>query len=55
MDLNLQVTPFLLKRLGELTKGKSQKANVSLVLNNARVGAKVAVALAAAKPSTAGL
>mmetsp|Transcript_10656 Transcript_10656/g.30310 ORF Transcript_10656/g.30310 Transcript_10656/m.30310 type:complete len:200 (-) Transcript_10656:134-733(-) len=41
-----KVTPFLLKRIGELTKGKSQEANMSLIKHNAKVGAQVAVALA---------
>lgn len=41
-----EVTPFLLKRINELTGGESLRANVALVKNNARVGAEVAVALA---------
>lgn len=40
------VTPFLLARIGELTKGRSLKANIALVKNNARLGAEIAVALA---------
>ena len=39
-------TPFLLKRIRELTGGKSLESNVALVKNNARVGARVAVELA---------
>jgi pseudouridine-5'-phosphate glycosidase len=39
-------TPFLLKRIRELTGGKSLVSNVALVKNNARVGALVAVELA---------
>jgi pseudouridine-5'-phosphate glycosidase len=39
-------TPFLLKRIFELTDGKSLVANIALVENNARVAADVAVALA---------
>lgn len=39
------VTPFLLQRLYELTKGASLKANIALVLNNARLGAAIAVEL----------
>ncbi len=39
------VTPFLLGKVKELTKGKSLDANIALVKNNARVGAKIAVAL----------
>jgi len=38
------VTPFLLTRVSELTKNASLKTNLSLLLNNARVAAKVAVA-----------
>jgi len=49
-------TPFLLKRIGEITKGDSLKANIALVKNNAAVGAKIAVELAnikmAAGPSS---
>lgn len=41
------VTPFLLQRIFELTGGASLQANVALVLNNARLGAEVAQALAA--------
>lgn len=41
------VTPFLLQRMFELTAGRSLAANVALVLNNARLGAAIAVALAA--------
>jgi pseudouridine-5'-phosphate glycosidase len=39
------VTPFLLQRLFELTQGQSLRANIALVLNNARLGAKIASAL----------
>lgn len=35
-------TPFLLKRIVELTNGKSLEANIALVLNNARLGALIA-------------
>ena len=41
------LTPFLLRRISELSHGSSQRANVSLLENNARVGARIAVALAA--------
>ena len=41
------VTPFLLQRMFELTQGRSLVANIALVLNNARLGAAIAVALAA--------
>ncbi len=36
------VTPFMLKRITEITAGRSLKANISLVLNNAEVAAKIA-------------
>lgn len=42
-----EVTPFLLKRINELTGGESLRANIALVKNNVVVGAEVAVALAA--------
>jgi len=42
-----EVTPFLLKRINELTDGESLRANIALVKNNCKVGAEVAVALAA--------
>ncbi len=41
------VTPFLLKRLAEITEGKSLKANIALVMNNALVAADIAVAYSA--------
>ena len=41
------LTPFLLKRIFELTAGKSLVANIALVENNAKVAAQIAVALAA--------
>jgi pseudouridine-5'-phosphate glycosidase len=36
------LTPFLLSRIGELTKGKSLHANLALLLNNARLAAQIA-------------
>lgn len=39
------LTPFLLKRIFELTAGKSLVANIALVENNAKVAAQIAVAL----------
>ncbi|HSG37745.1 MAG TPA: pseudouridine-5'-phosphate glycosidase [Paracoccaceae bacterium] len=42
------VTPFLLQRIFELTLGASLEANIALVLNNARLGAAIAVELAKA-------
>ncbi|MEP2031222.1 MAG: pseudouridine-5'-phosphate glycosidase [Paracoccaceae bacterium] len=41
------VTPYLLQRIYELTDGKSLEANIALVLNNARLGARIAHALGA--------
>jgi pseudouridine-5'-phosphate glycosidase len=40
------VTPFLLRRIFELTQGASLAANIALVRNNARLGAEIARALA---------
>ena len=40
-------TPFLLKRIVELTDGRSLNTNIALVENNARVGATIAAAWAA--------
>ncbi|MEL6609403.1 MAG: pseudouridine-5'-phosphate glycosidase [Pseudomonadota bacterium] len=40
------VTPFLLKRIFELTEGASLTANIALVLNNARLAAQIATHLA---------
>jgi pseudouridine-5'-phosphate glycosidase len=36
------LTPFLLGRISELTKGKSLKANLALLLNNARLAGEIA-------------
>jgi pseudouridine-5'-phosphate glycosidase len=41
------LTPFLLQRISELTNGKSMRANLSLLLNNARLAAQIASALRA--------
>ena len=40
------VTPFLLRRIFELTHAASLESNIALVLNNARLGAAIAVELA---------
>ncbi len=40
-----KLTPFLLRRLAEITQGQSVVANRALALNNARLGASLAVAL----------
>lgn len=37
-----KLTPFLLQRINELTKGRSMQANLALLLNNARVAAQIA-------------
>jgi len=37
-----QLTPFLLERISDLTKGRSMRANLSLLLNNARLAAQIA-------------
>ena len=42
-------TPFLLKRIVELTGGKSLETNIALVRHNAELGARIAIALAAKK------
>lgn len=39
-----ELTPFLLDRIKEITAGKSLETNISLVRNNAVVGAKIAAA-----------
>jgi pseudouridine-5'-phosphate glycosidase len=36
------LTPFLLQRISDLTKGRSMRANLSLLLNNARLAAQIA-------------
>lgn len=37
-----RLTPFLLQRISDLTRGRSMQANLSLLLNNARVAAQIA-------------
>ncbi|XP_066505361.1 uncharacterized protein zgc:136858 isoform X2 [Hoplias malabaricus] len=39
------VTPFILQRVSELTKGQSLQANIALIHNNAKVGSQIACAL----------
>ena len=39
------LTPFLLQRLTELTSGESLRANLALLLNNAKLAAQIAQAL----------
>ncbi len=48
------VTPFLLKRLFDLTDGASLEANIALVRNNARLGAAIAHAIGNAAQSRGG-
>ncbi|MCR9067219.1 MAG: pseudouridine-5'-phosphate glycosidase [Rhodobacteraceae bacterium] len=45
------VTPFLLQTLHDLTEGQTLVANIALVLNNARLAAQIAAAMAAATPA----
>ena len=40
------LTPFLLQRINELSGGRSLRANLSLLLNNARLAAQIAKSLA---------
>ena len=44
------VTPFLLARVAELTAGESRRANIALLVNNARTAAEIAVALSGDGP-----
>lgn len=44
-----EVTPFLLERINQLSEGKSLKANIALVKNNAALAARMAVAHSALK------
>lgn len=41
-----ELTPFLLQRINELTSGRSLRTNLSLLLNNARLGAQIAKSMA---------
>ena len=40
------LTPFLLRKLAEITEGKSLRANCELIVANARLAGEVAVELA---------
>jgi pseudouridine-5'-phosphate glycosidase len=40
-----ELTPFLLQRINELSGGRSLRANLSLLLNNARLAAQIAKAM----------
>jgi pseudouridylate synthase / pseudouridine kinase len=46
------VTPFLLRTIAKETQGESLRSNISLVKNNAKVGAEIAIAIAEKKSST---
>jgi pseudouridine-5'-phosphate glycosidase len=46
-------TPWLLARIAELTEGRSLAANAALIVHNAAVGARLAIALAALEQSAA--
>ena len=39
------LTPFLLQRISELTRGKSMSTNLSLLLNNAQLAAQIATSM----------
>ncbi|MER8500068.1 MULTISPECIES: pseudouridine-5'-phosphate glycosidase [unclassified Mesorhizobium] len=47
-----ELTPFLLARINELSQGRSLKANIALVRNNAALAARIAVAHAELKGAT---
>jgi pseudouridylate synthase len=49
-----ELTPFLLRRIFELTEGRSLVANISLVEHNAAVASAIAVALGARSAGSAG-
>ena len=40
-----EVTPFLLKKIVELSNGESLKTNIALALNNVKLGAQIAIKL----------
>jgi pseudouridine-5'-phosphate glycosidase len=44
------VTPFLLRRVAELTDGAARRANTALLVNNARTAAAIALEVARADP-----
>ena len=48
------VTPWLLARMAEITDGRSVRANVALIVNNARFAGLLAVALTPHSPSARG-
>ena len=42
-----ELTPWLLARIATITDGRSVRANTALIVNNARVAGRLAVALIA--------
>jgi pseudouridine-5'-phosphate glycosidase len=48
-----ELTPFLLKRVNELSGGKSMRANLTLLLNNARLAAQIAKAIPSSRKARA--
>jgi pseudouridylate synthase len=38
-----EITPYLLSKVNEITQGKSLKANIKLIQNNAALAAKIAI------------
>jgi pseudouridine-5'-phosphate glycosidase len=38
-----EITPYLLSKINEITKGKSLDANIRLIENNAALAAKIAI------------
>ncbi len=47
------VTPYILARIVEMTRGKSLQTNIALVQSNARLAARIAVAMAKGAPARA--
>ena len=45
-----ELTPWLLARIATITDGRSVRANTALIVNNARVAGRLAVALVARSP-----
>ena len=39
------LTPFLLEKVSSITKGKTLETNIQLMLNNAKLAARIAFAL----------
>ena len=44
------VTPFILGRVAELSEGRTLRTNIGLIVNNARMAARIAVALRGTSP-----